>query len=269
MTATLLVTGAAGAAGSFVVPALLKAGFKVRGQFRRRPGENRDVDWRPFDFRREDDINPLVAGCDGVIHLSAELMRVEAMDQVNVTATRTLARAADAAGARYFGHASSIVVYGSPRTRRVTEATPLIDVTKPVAKQYHAEPYMLEYARTKTLGEIELTRNAGRMNVDILRPAIVADLDRLLESADWSKPRRIFALYRRTQYIYGEDAAAAVVHLVGRGLSAQSGNIEAYNICDDYCGTFRHLHLRALVATGEICFRSPVEVPVVVDVAKD
>jgi nucleoside-diphosphate-sugar epimerase len=147
---------------------------------------------------------------------------------------------------------------------------PLIDVTKPVAEQYRAEPYMLEYARTKTLGESELCRNARQINVDILRPAVVADLDRLLESANWSKLRRVFALYRRTQYIYAGDAAAAVVHLVRRGLAAQSGgNVEAYNICDEDCGTFRRLHRRAFAATGEDCFRSPKDLPVVVDIAKD
>jgi nucleoside-diphosphate-sugar epimerase len=211
----------------------------------------------------------LVAGCEGVVHLSAELSRVDAMDRVNVTPTRMLARAADAAGARYFGHASSTVVYGSPRTCQVAEATPVIDVTTSVAKQYHAEPYMLEYARTKMLGEIELTRSAGRMSVDILRPTVVADLNRLLESTSWSEPRRIFALYRRTQHISAEDAAVAVVHLVRRGITAQPGGVEAYNICDEDCSTFRRLHERALAAASETCFHSPMEVPVVADFVKD
>jgi nucleoside-diphosphate-sugar epimerase len=107
------------------------------------------------------------------------------------------------------------------------------------------------------------------MTVDILRPTVVADLERLLESADWSTLRRIFALYRRTQYVFAVDVAAAVVHLVRRGLAAQSSGVQAYNICDEDCGTFRHLYERAFAATGEACFRSPMDVPVIMDIAKD
>ena len=33
--------------------------------------------------------------------------------------------------------------------------------------------------------------------------------------------RKLAAAYRRTQYIYAPDAAAAVAHLVARGLSAE------------------------------------------------
>lgn len=269
MAPTVLVTGATGMAGCFVVPALLEAGYAVRGQYRRSPADIPGVEWKRWDLADNRPLAPLVEGCDAVIHLAAELSDIVQMQRVNVDATRALASAAQANGVRYFGHASSIVVYGSPRIRKVDEETPLLDPSRPTAKQYYAEPFMLEYARTKTLGELALRDLDPAMRVDLLRPAVVADLDRLVESASWSLPRRMFALYRQTQYIYAKDAAAAIAHLLGRGLSDVSQGIEAYNICDEASGSFRELYARAYEITRDSCFRAPFDLPVVADMAKD
>jgi nucleoside-diphosphate-sugar epimerase len=256
-------------AGRFVVPALLEAGYSVRGQYVRAPADIPGVGWMRWDFMESLAVAPLVEGCDAVVHLAAQLSDTAKMHRLNVDATRALASAAHGAGVRYFGHASSIVVYGSPRSRTVDERTPLLDPSKPTPRQYHAEPYMLEYARTKTLGELALRELAPAMRVDLLRPAVVADLDRILESASWSFARKVFALYRQTQYIYSKDAAAAIVHLLTRGLKDVSNGIEAYNICDETSGSFRELYARAHEITGEPCFKAPLELPVVADMAKD
>ncbi len=267
--ATVLVTGASGMAGRFVVPALVEAGFSVRGQYSRAAADIPGVEWRRWDFSESLAMAPLVEGCDAVVHLAAELSDVNKMDRVNIEATRALASAAVAHGVRYFGHASSIVVYGSPRSRDVDEQTPLLDPSRSIGSQYYAEPYMLQYARTKTIGELALRELAPAMRVDLLRPAVVAGLDRILESANWGLARKVATLYRRTQYIYAADAAAAVVYLVARGLGGASVGIEAYNICDEASGTFRELFSRALEVTREPCFIAPWDVPVLADIAKD
>lgn len=116
------------------MPGLIGAGYLVRGQYLTAPGNVPGVDWRRWDFLESLEVDPLVDGCDAVIHLAAELCDIGKMERINVDATRALAEAAAACGARYFGHASSIVVYGSPRARRVNEQTPLIDLARPVAK---------------------------------------------------------------------------------------------------------------------------------------
>jgi nucleoside-diphosphate-sugar epimerase len=265
----ILVTGATGVAGRFIVPALLKAGFAVRAQYLRVPGDFAGVEWRKWDFLRSLEVAPLIDGCHAVVHLAAELSDVAKMDCVNVDATRALASAAAAGGARYFAYASSIVVYGSPRCREVDEQTPLLDLARPIERQYYAEYYMGQYARTKVMAEIALRELAPAMRIDLVRPAVVADLHRIVESAEWSLPRKIGALYRRTQYIYAEDAAAAIVHLLIRGLSDPSTKIKAYNICDEACGTFRELFSRAHAITRDPRFVAPFELPVVLDVAKD
>lgn len=266
--AKLLVTGATGEAGRFITTALAAAGFALRCQYNRAPGSLAGAEWVQHNFLTSLDVGPLVEGCDGVVHLAAALSAQDQMDRLNVEATAALARAAETAGVRAFAHASSIVVYGSPLHQRVDETTPLIDPHKPIEKQYFAEPYMRDYARTKVLGELSLRALAPKMAVLLLRPAVVADGARLLESGDWSKGRKLFALYRRTQYITARDAAAAVVHLLTRALAA-SPSIEAYNIADESTGTFRELHSAVFAATGDPRFKRGFDVPVVVDLGKD
>ena len=199
-------------AGHFVVPALQRLGFEVRGQYHRWPGQAQGVDWRQMNFLESLDFGELVAGCDAVVHLAAELGKVSQMNRVNVDATRALLAAAESGSARYFGHASSIVVYGSPRRRTVDEATPLLDPHASIARQYNAEPYMLEYARTKTFGELSIRHAQPSFNVDLYRPTVVADLDRLLEAGSWNFIRKLGTAYRQTQYIYAPDAAPAIAH---------------------------------------------------------
>src|SRR5580700_5790375 len=127
MGPTILVTGASGMAGRFVVPALQSHGFEVRGQYHREPGNAQGVEWRQMNFLESLDFTDLIAGCDAVVHLAAELGNASKMNRINVEATRALLAAAQSRGVRYFGHASSIVVYGSPRRRAVDEATPLLE----------------------------------------------------------------------------------------------------------------------------------------------
>jgi nucleoside-diphosphate-sugar epimerase len=271
MSPTVLVTGASGVAGRFVVPALQRLGFEVRGQYHRQAGKAQGVDWRQMNFLETSDFDELVAGCEAVVHLAAELADVSRMNLVNVDATRALLAAAQSGGVRYFGHASSIVVYGSPRRRTVDEATPLLDPDAPIARQYNAEPYMLEYARTKTLGELAIRASRPAINVDLYRPTVVADFDRLLEVGSWSFIRKFAAAYRRTQYVYAPDAAAAIAHLVSRGLSSErpSQKVEAFNICDQESGTYRDLLRAAYEATGNPRYKLRIDVPFILDSAKD
>ena len=155
--------------------------------------------------------------------------------------------------------------------KNVDEATSLLDLDAPIARQYTAEPYMLEYARTKTLGELAIRAFRPSFNVDIYRPTVVADLDRLLEAGSWSFIRKFAAAYRRTQYIYAPDAAVAIAHLVSRGLSAErpSEKVEAFNICDQESGTYRDLLRAAYEATGDPRYKLRLDVPFILDLAKD
>jgi nucleoside-diphosphate-sugar epimerase len=221
---------------------------------------------------RTDNLVSLLEGCDAVIHLAAELREQSRMDAVNIDATSRLMTLCQDHGVRYFGYASSIVIYGSPRTQSVSEESPRLDPSLPMSRQYHAEPYMLDYARTKTGGEIAIEMQHPGITVDFYRPGVVVEDADLLTAGDWSRARKIFAAYRRTQFITASDAAAAIVHLMERGLEAQTKPrqaIEAYNLVDDEGGTYRSLFAKAYQATGDTRFKLPFEVPLLADMAKD
>jgi choline dehydrogenase-like flavoprotein len=141
MRKKILVTGAAGLIGRHLVPELQRAGYDVRATYRSQPGQIAGAEWRHLDLLDHSDFDAVAEGCDGVIHLAAELSDTARMHRVNVEATSALLQAAQKAGARYFGYASSIVVHGSPRRRHVDETTALLDPDGPLVKQYRAEPY--------------------------------------------------------------------------------------------------------------------------------
>src|SRR6266571_7769394 len=143
MQPVILVTGATGALGNHLIPHLQRAGYQVRGHYRTRPGTCNEVDWRQMNFLETLDFSSLVERCDAIIHLAAETNNGSLMYRVNVEATTALLAAAQSAGTRYFGYASSIVVYGSPTRRVVDEKTPILDPSAPLVRQYRADPAML------------------------------------------------------------------------------------------------------------------------------
>jgi nucleoside-diphosphate-sugar epimerase len=192
------------------------------------------------------------------------------MDAVNVEATRDLLVAARAAGVRYFGFASSVVVYGSPSRREVTEETPQIDLGKPMIRQYLANPLMLDYARTKIQAEKALTADAVGVTIDIYRPTVAVNMDELLQVGDWSTGRKARSAHRTTQYITTIDVAAAICHLMKRGLSAPArGFTEVYNLADDTAGTYSQLLDKAFGATKDPRFQTKVRLPALADRVKD
>lgn len=265
MPTTILVTGASGALGRHLVPELQHSGYQVRGHYcRSRPCEVEGVDWCRMNFLETLDFSELVGGCDGVIHLAGETNNGSLMYRVNVEATKALLAAAQSAGVRYFGYASSIVVYGSPRRRVIDESTPLLDPRASLVRQYRADPAMLEYARTKVLAEQAITESRPNINVDIYRPTLVADLDRLLEVGYWSTFRKIALSYRQTQYIYVGDLVAAIIHLMTQGLqsSERQPNITAFNFADEECGTYFDIISMANKATGDRRYKAGINVPV-------
>jgi nucleoside-diphosphate-sugar epimerase len=270
--AKILVTGATGAIGGWVVSALVAAGHDVRGTYRSAPGPNPKVEWIRADLTQNGGYESLLSNCHGVIHLAAEIREPTSMDAINVDATCRLVAHAATHGVRYFGHTSSVVVYGSPLRRRVDENSPRIDPCTSIVDQYHAEPSMRQYARTKAAAEIAIESLNAPMVIDLYRPAVVIENRDILGARKWSNARKIFAGYRRTQFITMVDAAATIVHLMDRGLGAvdrMRHAVEAYNLVDPRVVDYKAILASAYEATGNPQFKISINLPIVMDFAKD
>ena len=103
----VLVTGATGRIGRIVVADLIERGYAVRATTSKSlTGDGGEVggllEWRRFDFMTDDNWDGLVKGCCAVLHLAAELGKMERMQRINVEATRQLAQACEREGIAAF-----------------------------------------------------------------------------------------------------------------------------------------------------------------------
>jgi nucleoside-diphosphate-sugar epimerase len=172
MTKLVLVTGAAGLLGRFVVEEFLRNGYDVRGFDRRRGAAK--IDWRVADVTDTVAVGDAVAGVDAILHIAA-VPNIWSGDgqtiiRVNVQGTYTVLEAAEQAGIERFVFCSSDSVAGyTVREGRMLQ--PLyapLDLEHPLLA---TDPYAI----SKVLGE-DLARaySLRGMSVVALRTVFVA-----------------------------------------------------------------------------------------------
>ena len=215
-----------------VTEALLATGYDVRGQYARSPGANSNVEWRQADFMTSLAVDDLVEGCDAVVNLAGELSVGARMYRLNVEVPRALLDAASAGNVRYFGQASSISVYGSPRSRSLDEASETVNPDQPLRDQVFESLDGIEYARTKVLAELALKRPPSVARVDLYRISKSAGFNLLLEATGWGLARRLLSVHGNSHCIYEHDCADAIVFLTKRGLSGGGQGVETFNVAD-------------------------------------
>ena len=123
---TLAVTGATGFVGARLLDRALAAGHQVRALARRPQPERDGVEWVAGSLEDEASLAALCAGADAVIHAAGVLKARDAagFEAGNVTGTRAMLAAAEAAGAERFVHVSSLAArepglsqYGESKAR--------------------------------------------------------------------------------------------------------------------------------------------------------
>ena len=167
----VLVTGATGLFGAYVVARLLKQGGLVRGLARspsaRHAVEALGAEAVPGELSQVESLVAAAAGCDTIVHAAAAIAtnrHAAGLRQVNVTGTANVLAAAERAGCRLV-HVSSTAVFGASRyTLRPDETTALPELPADDA-----------YGRSKQEAErtVLAAHAAGRIWAAVVRPPMM------------------------------------------------------------------------------------------------
>lgn len=159
----VLVTGADGFIGSYLLECLRTQGVEVRALARHAARQHWTPDVVVGDLTLPETLNTAVRDCEVVIHCAAAGGgSLAALRAVNVEGTRNLLRAAAAGGVRRVVHLSSIAVHGRDLPPRVDETYPTID---------RGTPYGVTKAEAEAVARDFGAR--GELEVVIVRPTCV------------------------------------------------------------------------------------------------
>jgi UDP-glucose 4-epimerase len=235
MAEKVLVTGACGSIGPFVVRELQANGYDVVAtdlpSADQRKVTGLDCEVRPADLLDLEQAREAMRGVDVVVHTAARMnlfMTRPEYELANYRVTVTTCEAAADTGVRRFIHYSTADAYGPPRYCPVDEGHPF----NPVGL----------YGLTKTFGEqaaMRCHRDRG-LPISVIRPSVVYGpscayvmgillglpvLIKEMGVEELPVPRSGF----KANAVHVEDVAAASVFLIGKDDAIG----EAYNVADD------------------------------------
>src|SRR3954454_10897091 len=237
----LLVTGANGFLGRFVVAEALRRGHAVRALVRSaadaaRHGWDRDpnVEIAVADLRRRKGLADAVAGVDAVLQLAAaKAGDLYAQYAGTVVATENLLAAMTEAGARRIVVVSSFSVYDYMKIRSFA----VLDETSPVERDAFERD---EYAHTKLVQERLVRDPAGRSGWDytVLRPGVIYGKDNLWTARLGVRGGRVWlrtGAWARLPLTYVENCAEAIV----LAAETEAASAQTLNVVDDDMPTQR------------------------------
>lgn len=230
----VLVTGAGGFVGRYVIEEALAQGYAVRATDLPGPdlawAEARGVEVMRGDLTRREQVRALVRGVDHVAHIAAAfdlgMPRLELL-RINLNGSVNLAEEAAAAGVRHFANCSTADTYGTHAEITVRED----------ARQNPDN----DYAFSKLLAEQAVMRVGQRrgMAVTTLRPTVIYGPGaRYTASMFCTLPlivhRRLGFFFRAAggpliNAVHAEDVAGAVIFVLGKPGTAG----EVFNVADD------------------------------------
>lgn len=164
-----MVTGGAGFIGSHTVDALLDHGLKVwvlddlsSGSLGNLKGwkDNRKLHFKKGSVVRYKSVESLARKVDAIIHLAAvvspnvSVRRPEVANEVNVSGTLNVLRAALRTGVERVVFASSSSVYGNSKSARISEDAALEPITPYGVSKLAAEKYCRVYHETYDLSTV-------------------------------------------------------------------------------------------------------------------
>ena len=228
---TVLVTGARGTVGNYVVGLCEAAGYRVVATDLTAAGVRTPLhgEVKAGDLRDPDVVRRLVGGCSHVIHTAAQMdagADATELAGANTDAVVRLYEAAEDAGVRRFVHMSTAMLYGRRQRGPLDEHAEVAPRGPHGLSKHGAEAFLRG-------------RKAGPLSWTILRAAplygrrgrhfaasllSIGPLFRL--SAPWVPT---WSGGPRANFVHAEDVARALIYVLDRGEARH----EIYNVADD------------------------------------
>ncbi|WP_324675461.1 NAD-dependent epimerase/dehydratase family protein [Hymenobacter sp. GOD-10R] len=222
----IFVTGGSGLVGSFLLPALLAQGHRVRALYRQRipamPGGEK-IEWVQGDLRDTVVLRQALVGVTHVFHCAGLVSYApqdeQALQQTNVEGTMAVVDAClEQAGVRLC-HVSSVAALGGNAKEQEEDAPKVVVLNESAKWDLGAEHPA--YATSKYLAELEVWRGVSEgLSAVIVNPSVI------LGPADWARSStRLFryayqehAFYTPTtlNLVDVRDVVDAMVHLALR-----------------------------------------------------
>jgi len=173
---SILVTGANGFLGQYVVNQLIESGYShIFGSYSNHLPNNELINWRYMDLNDPFGIEETLAGIHTVIHLAAlvsyDSKDKTAMDRINYLGTRNLVNASLVTGVKE-------IIYVSSSSTLAKSISPYF-----ISEHELGDPvFYSNYAKSKYKGELEIFRGeAEGLRVCIVHPCLI------LGVGDWLK----------------------------------------------------------------------------------
>ncbi len=223
---TILVTGATGFAGSYVIRELVQKGYRVKGLSRRKARPFyidqeilNQVEWIEGDILDRGLLDEIMQNTGTVIHAAA-MVSFHAKDHrhlftTNVEGTANVVNAAIENNIARFVHLSSVAAFGRNKTIMVNES-----------QSWEDSRQNTQYAISKFHGELEVWRGfAEGLNAVIVNPSTI------LGYGDWNQSSNtLFKLASRgfpwysngiNGFVDVEDVSRAIVLLMESDISGE------------------------------------------------
>lgn len=197
---SILVTGANGFLGQYVVNQLIESGYShIFGSYSNHLPNNELINWRYMDLNDPFGIEETLAGIHTVIHLAAlvsyDSKDKTAMDRINYLGTRNLVNASLVTGVKE-------IIYVSSTSTLAKSISPYF-----ISEHELGDPvFHSNYAKSKYKGELEIFRGeAEGLRVCIVHPCLI------LGVGDWSKGSiSIFNKVNRGLFFYPSGTVGLV-----------------------------------------------------------
>jgi UDP-glucose 4-epimerase len=159
----VLITGAGGVLGRYVVRKFIECGFEVRGfDLFPPPDIFQEIPWIVGDIRDKEKVERATEGISCVVHLAGRMpqwerkMKREGLYAVNVEGTKNLVTASIKNGVRYFLFASTVEIFGPQKRYPLREEDEPLFTGEYSRQKYECERILTEVCNKTSLRGISL-----------------------------------------------------------------------------------------------------------------